>query len=513
MRLSKSRVQFNTRSHYGPGIDIATWGLGGLFGSARHRKNLMTLYKSVPWLYRAVEARASAMASIPVVMIDTSTKGDGEEVQPEDVPLIGGVEWHRLINKVEAWLALYGCAYVRPEQKTEIVPGQFSRLGFDLSVWHPANVETIYHLSTERVVSFNRLIDDPKEARRPYNIDEVVYIPLPSREFEHRPGYPPAAAALVAAGVLNSIDDFNTLFFDRGALFSTVAAVAGDPFPSDLQNLEDRINEVYGGMNNAHRIPAVNADKVKFERLSSTLEEMAMKELTDGNREAVATAMGIPQSLLFSSASTFATARQDDKHFVEKTIIPDMRLIEEALNRQFFGNLGWRIKFKTESIDAFSDVRMENTQRGVLLKNAGIITLNETRALAGFDPVEDDSELLLGPQPAQLPASTDDEEAEEGMEEGIASASFPVADDIIQEVQVRTMADELKDWKRKVIKGMRKGTRPGDVEWIPSLIPIDEWCLISDALEMSSGFESVHSIFKHEIGRAKSGKAARQIQA
>jgi hypothetical protein len=66
------------------------------------------------------------------------------------------------------------------------------------------------------------------------------------------------------------------------------------------------------------------------------LESLANTELTAVRREDIATAMGIPQTLLFSTGAGGlgggGVVTQDEKHFYDKTIRAECELIAGVLN-------------------------------------------------------------------------------------------------------------------------------------------------------------------------------------
>jgi len=94
----------------------------------------------------------------------------------------------------------------------------------------------------------------------------------------------------------------------------------------------------------------------------------------------------VPHSLLFSSAANYATARQDDLHFYDKTILPQARRIESALNAQVFAPLGVRLRFAPERLELYQELEAQKADKLAALVNAGILTREEARVELGLNP-------------------------------------------------------------------------------------------------------------------------------
>ena len=137
--------------------------------------------------------------------------------------------------------------------------------------------------------------------------------------------------------MLYNMDVFGSMFFERGAINPTVVTIQGfDRLQeAEQQRVRSWFDRTMTGLRNAFSVLPL-ATETSIQQLGSGIGDLTVPDLTDAKRQDISTALGIPQSLLFSNASNYATARQDDLHFYDKTILPQARFISEKLNQQLF---------------------------------------------------------------------------------------------------------------------------------------------------------------------------------
>lgn len=328
-------------------------------------------YDDTPWFRRGVDVRAEAVASLPFAFTDVTT-GDVLDVGALP-PLPFALEFEALLNVLEGWLTLYGAAYVFKGLNAAGIPR-------DLRPLHPATITP--RISPARgVESYERRT---AEGPVPLLPAEVVALWLPARHSEVGPGSAPAQAALAAATLLTSADSFGQMYFENGVIAPALVTMPPSTPDSEKRRLESWAQRTMSGLRKAFNVIGIAAD-VKVSSLGQqvALGELALPELTDKKREDIATAFGVPHSLLFSNAATYATARQDDLHFYDKTVIPEARRIERGLNRQLFGPLGWRLRFMPERLEVYQSLEAEKADKLALLYDRGIYTRDEVRAELG----------------------------------------------------------------------------------------------------------------------------------
>ncbi|NJK82269.1 MAG: phage portal protein [Chloroflexaceae bacterium] len=181
------------------------------------RATALETYQLVPYLYRAIDVRAKAIAGLPWslrrLVDDAEVRDD-----PAYCTLLAGMRLR--LYQTEAALCLYGAAYWLKE---------VNRLGRNLTPrWIlPASITPRYDQQIG-LVGFER---STGMGSYPLDPEDLVYIWQPALGAEIGPGVPPAQVALAAAGVLHQLDLFMEGFFRRGAIRATLLAVEGNPQP------------------------------------------------------------------------------------------------------------------------------------------------------------------------------------------------------------------------------------------------------------------------------------------
>jgi HK97 family phage portal protein len=431
------------------------------------------LYDKVPWLYRGINTITEAIVGLP---------RNNDDLKAANIR----VDWNHLLNEIVGDWLFFGAMYCVLEE---------NRYGNnqELRRFHPSTIR----LATDKrlgLLGFNRQLGAHQTF---YKRDQLGFTWIPSRKDELSIGTAPVKAALNAAGLLASIDEYGVAYFDSGAINPTIARIEEfetypqaeqDRTKSKLEKLFDR------GNSGAHKVAPVGAN-ITFETVGSPMKDLAVPELTDKKREDISTALGIPQSLLFSSAANFATARQDDQHFYSKTVIPLARKIEGMLNPYFLHmGLGVKLSFREQEMELF---QRDESNRSDSLNNlvAVGIPLVTAMEILGFDLTEEQwaevrqAETL--PPAENLPtvtvSSVGDDEGQG--DEPIALRTFRPVESIV---------DHLDMWRRKATKAFRKQGN-AEVEFVSELIPPSLKAAIEGHLAEVQHRDDISHIFDNSI--------------
>ena len=421
-----------------------------LGGEGTSAGSVIDLYQSVPWLYRAVESLSSSIGEMPLAWESLAT---GDET---DDPNFGFELFpSRLLNELAGDLILYGAAYVFKGTNRR-------RILKDVRRWHPSTVKPIFSKADGSLLGFKRTLGGMVTE---YSVDEVAHCWLPARDKELGPGTAPAVAALAAAGVLKSVDDHIELYFKRGANGPVLVAFPGEnPSEEELKRVQSWLDRALSSAKNAFRPLGIRTLPTLL-KLSEPPTNLALPELTDKKREDVATALGVPQTVLFSSAANYATALQDDIHYYEKTVKPLAGLLEEALNVRLFEALGYRLRLHPERLEVFQRLEAEKVSALSQAYHDGALGLGEYRLQLNLsEELPDDVAPMRTPAPAPQQAAGDEQR------------------------------DELRTWERFVIKRVKAGKKPArafEAEHVPPTLK----AAIEGALEAAATPDAVRHIF------------------
>jgi HK97 family phage portal protein len=254
------------------------------------------------------------------------------------------------------------------------------------------------------LIGFTRSV---KGARIPLELDEVAYFWLPDWSVENAPPKVyPAKAAMRAAGVLNNLDTFLEQYFERGMVRATLLTSDGVMTTADRERLKAWWQRVATGIKNAFATEVVQASAVTPVVIGEGVGDLGNGELSREKREDIATAFGVPHSLMMSNAANYATSQQDEINFYTGTIIPQARnVISPAINRILgIYAKGLRLRFMPEKIEAFQASELQKAESVQRVVGGAVLTVNEGRALLGYDPVEGGDEIAIASaEPAPMP--------------------------------------------------------------------------------------------------------------
>ena len=347
--------------------------------------DVYSLARSVPWLYRGINVIAEAVVNLP------------RNCEPlDDAGVI--IDYPTLLNELVGDYLLAGAMFACMEENQ-------ARNKRTMRRFHPKTIKLITD-PQNGLVGFERNLRDNSPAF--YDITEIAYSWIPSRTSEIAIGDAPAKAAIRASGLLNSIDEHAVKYFEAGAINPTIAKIADfQSYPeAEQERTKSILDRLFGrGVDSAHRVAPVGTN-IEFETIGSPMSDLAVPELTNAKREDISTALGIPQSLLFSNATNFATAQQDNRHFYEKTIIPLARKIETMFNHYFMQyGIDDALTFNEQQLEVFQTDEAMRSGSLVNLVNVGM-PLTVAMEVLGYDLTEDQWQAL-GKAPDPMEAEED----------------------------------------------------------------------------------------------------------
>ena len=331
--------------------DESAWITSG----AKSNDPTTTYYRGVPWLMRGIEMRANALASVPFQIVRGETPVDTSDEYKDALGLLP--DPYRLLWLIEAGLC-FGATYVyRERNRVKGLPLRYIA----------ASTITPKIDDTAGLVGFTRQLGT---RRLELTVEELLYFWKPDPFVElGPPQVTPVGAALAASGVLFNLDAFTAAFWERGAIRATLLTVEGAPNPKQVEELKTWWKKAVSGVKNAFAANVINASAVKPVVIGDGLDSLQNDSLTTKQREDISTALGIPFSVMNSTAAGGlgggGVVSQDEKHFYDKTIRPECNFIAGELNRQIFTPLGLRFEFLLDGLDVFQE---DEAQRAAAFK-------------------------------------------------------------------------------------------------------------------------------------------------
>ena len=343
----------------------------GAFGDGE-AVDVETAYERVAVVRTAVTLRANALASLPWEI--TTRRGTLVAFDAEQLAA--------LIRGIEIDLCLYGAAYLLRDPSA---PLGLRRL-------HPRTITPITD-AKRGLVGFVRRANNVELHLEPET--ELLYFWEPSVRSEVEPGVGLVTTALTQARALLAAERYQTAYFERGAVRPTVWMFAQRPTDAERSRFEQWLRQLVSGIRNAFRHLALSSE-IKTVTLGDKLTDVIQPELLQRAAELMLTAFQVPMSLVFSNASTYATALRDYQTFVLLTILTRAREITAMLQPHFVA-YNQIVRCNEARIDAVQNSELEKAEAIQRLTGQSVLTLNEARARLDLPQfVEDaaDRELL-----------------------------------------------------------------------------------------------------------------------
>ena len=390
-------------------------------------------YNKTPQLYRAVQMRANALAAMPFVL----RKNDKltSWIYPQSLS--------KILFELEASLLVSGAAYLLKLQPTN---GGKRTVG--LQFLNPTTMRTTYDHRTRETL-FTQQIRN--ETFGPWTADRLVYMREFSFQDEVGAGIAPAKVALPAAVLRIAMSDFAHGFFSSGGQPLTLLSMQGNPPPQEIERTERFFKRTMQGVRNAWRVLAVRSE-VTVTPITPALNTMAMEELQTVTTREIASAFGIPLSLLTSDSANYATAISDQRLFYENTIKARLQFYEEAFNTQLLNETQTNIRFTPESLSVYQEDEAERSNALVNLVNAGM-PLRDAMLILGYSVEE-----VTGTDATVETVSTDAPVIiAKSKKPATVSLQEQLADEYANATHVQQVKAELKTWQRVAAKSIERG--------------------------------------------------------
>ncbi len=239
------------------------------------------------------------------------------------------------------WLAIRGEVFWLKTDENGIPSGRAE--GFPAQLWplSPDCFEEVYeHGNHGEVVGWTLspppyLRQSAGRLRIPLALDDVVHMKLPN------PIHPVRGMSRISAAAITVESDLLARTYNRSLLRNggRLGGILTHPEVTDEraeQELARKLQGQHGGEHNAGRTKVLTGGWV-WQPVNMSLVDLQLIDLMKWNRTEILAIMGVPDSVLgVSEAQTYATQLGQDRNFLEKTVLPMMRIVENAADGGLF---------------------------------------------------------------------------------------------------------------------------------------------------------------------------------
>jgi HK97 family phage portal protein len=212
-------------------------------------------------------------------------------------------------------------------------------------------------------------------------------------------GLSPIAPAAVSIDQNNQSKLWNLTLLRNGARVGGVLFSKSTLTDKDIRKLKEQMKEEYSGSNNAG-LPMVLEGEFEWQPMTLNAQDIDWTEGQKVSGREIALAFLMPPEMLGDSdTKTYSNYQESRKAFYIESVLPTMDKIQDDFNWWLcpkFGD-GLRLEYNRDEIEALSENRGEVWDSAISAVKAGILTINEARAVMQYDDIEGGDEL--SPQP------------------------------------------------------------------------------------------------------------------
>lgn len=356
-------------------------------------RNVTVAYSASVWAFRCIQLRAQTIANIPVRILNRATDQPMTEHPLVNVFSDVGSD---LLARLEFAMMIWGVNYLEITR---------ARLGNarGLNWLNPGAVSPLQTGGKYTSYHYTPINGGTPQV---FLASDIVHI------FSFNPnddlnGLSPLGVALTDVGVDQKISQYAEAFFTNGARIEGILNVPGAS-EEQVDAIEAKWKAIFRGVAQWFKTLIMGAQGVTYTPLAYPPDDLALEVLSAETRRSICAAFGVPPILAGAwEAANLATAKEQRESFYTETILPELDIIEDELNRKFVHIYYPRVSmaFDTSQINALREDELTRNQALTTGVSGGWMTVNEARARAGLPPVEGGDILL--PAPGTAPVSAD----------------------------------------------------------------------------------------------------------
>ncbi|NUL21832.1 phage portal protein [Streptomyces lunaelactis] len=218
---------------------------------------------------------------------------------------------------------------------------------------------------------------------------------------------------LEAAGLSVDLDvkarTYNIAFIDNDSRPSGIVGIDVDGLDQrEIDRIQQRLAP---GAQHAGETVVVGSGPggLNYVDTSTRPRDMNYEALSQTSKDEILSAFGVPESIVGNASErTYANADREEWNFWQHTELPHLSLLASAFDLDL--DDGWSLRFNTSTIEALEFPRRQRREEARAEWNAGLITVDEYRQIAGRRPfnVAHTRALWISPQKAPVPANEQD---------------------------------------------------------------------------------------------------------
>jgi HK97 family phage portal protein len=218
-------------------------------------------------------------------------------------------------------------------------------------------------------------------------------------------GQSPLMAAALAGDTHNAGIRWNYSLLKNSARPSGIIRFKqGYPGGETIARMREYFKARMQGSQNAGEIPMLS-DDAEWVSTSQTARDMDFLNTMKETAKYVASALGVPLPLIDNDASTFNNLEQAKERLYTDTVIPIAKELLAELNNWLMPRYadGLELRIDMDAIPALEGLRERMFERAVKAYDKGVLSLQESRVLMGYEPEPEGEMKPMPGNPFDLP--------------------------------------------------------------------------------------------------------------
>jgi HK97 family phage portal protein len=378
-RSSKAAIPSVASS--GSGDPFAIWRPGG--GNKVSADKALDVFTG--WTYACIKAIADEIAGMQFELYKVKKDGDTERIYTHNMlDVLAGANatstGMELLYTITTHLEACGNAYIYLDGVKNDTDEPKS-----LHILNPGRMRVMLTKDfPTRISHYEYRIGVSDRSFQPYEILHIKYAD-PQNQFEGI-GTVQAVAQWIDAD--NYAMEFNRRFFLNGARIGGFLESTAARTPEQLEYLKKSFENIYKGVDNAHKILALPKDTV-YKEGGQTQKDLDFANMMDMMRDRILAGFRVPRTVLgITDDVNRANAEATNYVFALRTIKPKMQVIVAYLNEFLVPRYG------EDLIVSFTDPVPENRDQKIAemtaaVGGAPVMSVNEAREnYFGLEPIE-----------------------------------------------------------------------------------------------------------------------------
>lgn len=344
-------------------------------------------FENNPFVFRAVNLRSNAVAAVPFLVFD---KSDNEILNRAHslVALLNKpnpkMSWTEFARTVETYLGINGNAYIYPIKTTFEGVKELWPISPDHVT--PQRTNNIF----EPVSSWTINTGNGTITLKP---EDLIHLKL-NNSSDELFGVSPMFVAKRAVDMQNAANRWNTSALANGARPSLHLKVHDSLTKTQRKQIKEEMRGQYQGQDNTGNV-MVTGDNMDVNPLGFTAVEMDFANGMVMNAREISVAYEVPSELIGDvSNKTYANAAEAGRQFAINCVVPLLNMLFGALDAYLtplYKDVG-RITYDVAKVQ---DLAGDQTNLYTAVTNADFFSVNEKRAIFGYDDVGPDGDVIL----------------------------------------------------------------------------------------------------------------------